>query len=64
MKFTELLEEYLDLRDKLNSDYFDNRFIGERSQAREQLAEIAAEIDDIFDRMESKIETSLLTGKE
>lgn len=63
-RFTELLEEYLDLRDRLNSDYFDNRRIGERSEAREQLAEVAAEIDDIFECMEHNIATSLLTGKE
>jgi hypothetical protein len=47
-KFTEVLEEYLDLREQLNSDYFDDKYIGCRSDARESLEELKIELDEFF----------------
>ena len=51
-KFTEVLEEYLDLREQLNSDYYDNRYIGCRSAAHESLEELKIELDEFFKGIE------------
>lgn len=50
-KFTEVLEEYLEIRDQLNSDYFDDRYIGERVLARTELKKLADELDVMFSQV-------------
>lgn len=47
-KFTEILEEYLDLREQLKSDYYDDKYIGCRSDAREFLKELKIELDEFI----------------
>jgi hypothetical protein len=44
-KFSEVLEDYLDERDKLNGDYYDNKFIGSRTDGRYRMIEYAQEMD-------------------
>jgi hypothetical protein len=46
-KFTEVLEEYLDERDRQNGDYYDNRYIGSRLQGREHMEGLAKELDEM-----------------
>lgn len=43
-KFSEVLEEYLEERDRQNSDYYDNRYIGDRWDARANLEDLAKEM--------------------
>ena len=50
-KFTDILEEYLNVRERLNSDYYDGRYIGERTSARYQLQNLAKELDDIIKKV-------------
>jgi hypothetical protein len=52
-KFSEVLEEYLDLRDRLNGDYFDNRPIYSRGIAREDFVDLADELDQIVAKVQS-----------
>jgi len=47
-KFSELLEEYLDERDRQNSDYYDDRYIGSRIQGRELMQELAKAMDKLI----------------
>jgi hypothetical protein len=51
-KFTDVLEEYLDLREQLNSDYYDNRSICSRSDARESIEKLKIELDEFFKGVE------------
>lgn len=51
-KFTEVLEEYLDLREQLNSDHFDNLPIWSRINARESLEDHKIELDEFFKGIE------------
>ena len=46
--FSEVLEEYLDERDRQNSDYYDNRYIGSRSEGRQRMADLAKELDEMI----------------
>ena len=46
-KFTEVLEEYLDERDRQNSDYYDDRYIGSRTQGRELMEDLAKELNEM-----------------
>ena len=46
-KFSEVLEEYLIQRDRLNSDYYDNRYLGDRWEARGNLEDLAKELDEM-----------------
>ena len=46
-KFSEVLEEYLSERDRLNGDYYDHRYIGDRWEARGNLEDLAKELDDM-----------------
>jgi hypothetical protein len=46
-KFTEVLEEYLDERDRQNSNYYDNRFIGAKLEGRHIMKELAQELDEM-----------------
>ena len=50
--FTEVLEEYLQERDNLNSDYYDNRYIGERSDGRYRMEELAKELNKMVQGVE------------
>ena len=43
--FSEVLEEYLEERDRQNSDYYDNQYIGLRSEGRQRMADLAKELD-------------------
>lgn len=43
--FSEVLEEYLSERDRQNSDFYDNRYIGARADGRQQMADLAKELD-------------------
>lgn len=44
-KFSEVLEEYLDERERQNSDYYDNRFLGAKLQGCHQMNDLAKEMD-------------------
>jgi predicted CopG family antitoxin len=44
-KFSEVLEEYLDERERQNSDYYDNRYIGSKLQGRHLMEDLAKEMD-------------------
>jgi predicted CopG family antitoxin len=46
-KFSEVLEEYLDERERQNSDYYDNRFIGSKLQGRHRMEDLAKEMDEM-----------------
>jgi len=50
-KFSDILEEYLDIRERLSSDYYDGRYIGERTSAKYQLQNLAKELDDIIEKV-------------
>jgi hypothetical protein len=51
-KFTDVLEDYLYLREQLNSDYYDNCSIQSRSDARESIEELKIELDEFFKGVE------------
>ena len=51
-KFTEVLEEYLDVREKLNGDYYDHRSIDDKWNARESLEDLKIELDEFFKGVE------------
>lgn len=63
-KFSELLEEYLTECDRQNSDYYDNRYLGERRDGRYRMEDIAAEMNEIFATLNNRIDTANLTGNE
>jgi hypothetical protein len=52
-KFSEVLEEYLEQRDLLNSDYFDDRPIHSRVIARETFQHLANELDEIVAKVQN-----------
>ncbi len=54
LKFSEVLEEYLTERDRQNSDYYDNRYIGARLQGRHQMEDLAKQLDDMVTKVEEK----------
>lgn len=45
LKFSEVLEEYLSERDRQNSDYYDNRFLEDRTRGRWRMQDLASELD-------------------
>jgi hypothetical protein len=47
-RFSELLSEYLDERERQNSNYYDNRYIGDRSYGREYMQELADKMDQLI----------------
>lgn len=51
-KFTEVLEEYLDYRDRLNGDYYDNRYIGERMEGRYHMQNLEKELNKMVHGVE------------
>ena len=52
-KFSEVLEEYLDERDRQNSDYYDNRYIGSKTIGRYHMEDLAKELDEMVQGVES-----------
>jgi hypothetical protein len=52
-KFSEVLEEYLDQRERLNGDYYDNMPIYLRGDAREDLENLANELDEIVEKVQN-----------
>jgi hypothetical protein len=53
-KFTEVLELYLDERDRQNSNYYENRFIGSRMQGRWEMEELAKELDEMVQGVQNE----------
>ena len=51
-KFSEVLEEYLQERERQNSDYYDNRFIGNKSQGRHNMKDLAKQLDEMVQGVE------------
>jgi hypothetical protein len=45
--FTTVLEEYLDERDRQNSDYYKGRYIEMRTEGRYKLIDLANELDEM-----------------
>jgi|TARA_R110000823_G_scaffold295752_1_gene415736 hypothetical protein len=45
MKFSELLNEYLEERDRQTSNYYDNMYIGSRSAGYDRMAELEDQMD-------------------
>lgn len=51
-KFSELLEMYLQERDRQNSDYYDGRYIGARIEGRQSMEDAASKMDDMISKLE------------
>ncbi len=51
-KFSEVLDQYLDERDRQNSDYYDNRALGERVRGRQHMIDLSKELDDMIHGVE------------
>lgn len=46
-KFTEVLEEYLEERDRQNGDYYTDRYFGDRTQGRWRMDDLAKELNEM-----------------
>lgn len=51
-KFSEVLEKYLEERDRQNSDYYDNRYLGDRLAGRYDMEHWANELDEMVQGVE------------
>jgi predicted CopG family antitoxin len=51
-KFSEVLEEYLEERDRQNSDYYNNRFIGDKTEGQYHMTDLAKELDQMVQGVE------------
>jgi hypothetical protein len=51
-KFSEVLEEYLDERERQNSDYYDNRFLGAKVEGRYRMIDLVKELDEMIHGVE------------
>lgn len=51
-KFTEVLEEYLEERERQNGDYYDNRYIGSKLIGRHHMEDLARELDEMIQGVE------------
>lgn len=51
-KFSEVLEEYLDERERQNGDYYDNRYIGSKLEGRYRMNDLAKELDEMIQGVE------------
>lgn len=51
-KFTEVLEEYLEERERQNGDYYDNRFLGSRLEGRYRMTDLAQELNEMVQGVE------------
>jgi len=50
--FAEVLEEYLDERERQNGDYYDNRYIGSKLEGCRLMNDLAKELDEIVQGVE------------
>ncbi len=46
-KFTEVLEEYLDERERQSNDYYDNRYIKLKMEGCYRMNDLAKELDEM-----------------
>lgn len=46
--FTEVLEEYLDERDRQNCNHYDNGWLGARARGQEKMNELAEELNEMI----------------
>lgn len=51
-KFSEVLEEYLEERERQNSDYYDSRYIGSKLIGRHLMEDLAKEMDEMIQGVE------------
>lgn len=47
-KFIEVLEDYLEERERQNSDYYDNRYYGDRVNGRYRMIDLSRELDEMI----------------
>ena len=47
-RFSDLLTEYLDERDRQTGDYYDDRFIGSRGEGARHMEELAKKMDALI----------------
>ena len=48
-KFSELLDEYLDLRDRDRSDYYENRWLGEGRKDSSRMQDLREMMDNMIE---------------
>ena len=51
-KFTEVLEDYLEERERQNGDYYDNRYLGSKIEGRNRMIDLAKELDEMVQGVE------------
>ena len=51
-KFSDVLDEYLDERDRQNGDYYDNRALSDRVNGRQRMMDLSRELDDMINGVE------------
>lgn len=51
-KFSEVLEEYLNERDRQNSDYYEGRYFGDQIKGRYHMRDLAKEMDEMIHGVE------------
>tara|TARA_R110000782_G_scaffold168901_2_gene260920 strand:- start:695 stop:871 length:177 start_codon:yes stop_codon:yes gene_type:complete len=56
-KFTDILEEYLDVREQLNSDHYENHYIASRTDAMCCMLELANELNAIVEKVTNEQQT-------
>lgn len=56
-KFTEVLELYLDERDRQNSNYYEGRFIGDSVTGRYYMEDLAKELNEMVHGVENEPRT-------
>jgi hypothetical protein len=50
-KFSEVLELYLQERDRQNSDYYEGRFLGDSVAGRYYMEDLAKQLDDMVQKV-------------
>jgi hypothetical protein len=50
-KFSEVLELYLQERDRQNSNYYDGRFLGDSVAGRHYMEDLAKQLDDMVQKV-------------
>jgi predicted CopG family antitoxin len=51
-RFSDLLIEYLEERERQNSDYYDYRYIGSRGEGAERMSELTQKMDVLIHGVE------------
>jgi hypothetical protein len=51
-KFSEVLDDYLEERERQNSDYYDNRFLGDKTKGCYRMIDLAKELDEMVQGVE------------